>query len=121
MNHPWVPIASLDDLIPGRGAGALVAGDCVAVFLLGDGTIHAVGSIDPLSGANVMARGLVGSAVVDGIDVRFVVSPLDKVRYRLDTGERLSGDGAGLGVWPVRVVGGVIEVGGRVADVTSAA
>lgn len=121
MNDRWVPIAPQHDLVPGRGVGALVAGECVALFALADGSLHAVGGIDPVAGANVMARGLVGSVLVDGCEVRFVASPLDKVRYRLDTGDRLSGDGPGLGVWPVRVVGGLIEVGGRVADVTSAA
>ena len=39
---------------PGRAAP-------VALFLLDDGTVHAVGHRDPFSDANVMARGIIGS------------------------------------------------------------
>ena len=59
----WTRVCSLDQLIPERGIPALVGEEPVAVFLLDDGTVHAVGHRDPFSNTNVMARGIIGSAV----------------------------------------------------------
>lgn len=107
----WTLVVEVDRLIPGRGVRALVGGAPVAVFLADDGTVHAVGDIDPRSGASVMARGLTGSTSLGGRVVRFVASPLRKERYALDDGRALAGDGAGLGSWEVRTVDGWVLVG----------
>ncbi|MCB0988907.1 MAG: nitrite reductase (NAD(P)H) small subunit [Microthrixaceae bacterium] len=118
MTAEWVPVAPLADLIVGHGVGALVNDECVAVFRLSDTEVVAVGAIDPRSGANVMAHGITGSLPIsseedadhDGTVIRYVASPLDKHRYRLDTGQPLTEGDPALTVWEVRIVDGVVEV-----------
>lgn len=111
---PWTPIVAVDRLTAGRGVRALVGGCAVAVFRLADGSLYAVGDIDPLSGASVMARGLVGSTVIDDVPTRFVASPLRKQRYALADGRSLTADQPGLGAWTVREQDGWVAVGRRV-------
>lgn len=110
MRSRWVRVVPTADLIEGRGVGGLVGEACVAVFRLPDDTYAVVGGIDPHRGANVMAHGLTGSVDVDGQPVAFVASPLDKHRYRLDTGDALEAGAPGLGCWPFRVVDDIVEV-----------
>ncbi|PJJ56241.1 nitrite reductase (NADH) small subunit [Mumia flava] len=105
----WVRVCALDDLVPDRGAAALVGDQQVALFRLSgdDVPVRAVGHRDPYAGSNVMARGLVGSVG----DVAVVASPLLKQRFRLDDGRAVEEPEVGLGSWPVRVVDGIVEVG----------
>jgi nitrite reductase (NADH) small subunit len=106
----WVRVCSLDRLIPERGTAALVGSEPVALFLLEDGSVHAVGHRDPFSNTNVMARGIVGS-VGSGDSYRdTVASPMYKQVFDLATGECLTEPGS-LPVHPVRVVDGQVEVG----------
>jgi hypothetical protein len=56
-----IDICALDDLAPERGTAAILGGTQIAVFRLADDTVRAVQQLDPYSGANVLARGLVGS------------------------------------------------------------
>ena len=57
----WTAACAYDRLIPCRGVGVLLAdGTQAALFRLDDGSLHAVGNIDPFSGAAVMSRGIVG-------------------------------------------------------------
>jgi nitrite reductase (NADH) small subunit len=107
----WIPVCGLDDLTPDRGVAALVGRDQVAVFLLspvGDAPaeLYAVDNHDPYSGANVIARGLVGSAG----DRPIVASPIYKERFDLRDGTCLDGDRS-LRTWAVRIVDGVVEIG----------
>jgi nitrite reductase (NADH) small subunit len=107
----WTRVCELSQLIPERGVPALVGGEPVAVFLLDDGTVHAVGHHDPFSNANVMARGIVGS-VGEGESYRdTVASPMYKQVFDLATGECVSEPGERLPVWSVRVVDDQVEVG----------
>jgi nitrite reductase (NADH) small subunit len=107
----WTRVCSVDQLIPERGVPALVDGDPVALFLLDDGTVHAVGHHDPFSNANVMARGIVGS-VGEGESYRdTVASPMYKQVFDLATGECLTEPGTSLPVYPVRLVDGGVEIG----------
>lgn len=106
----WVRVVPTDRLTEGEGVGGLVGETCVAVFRLPGEKFSVVGGIDPKSGANVMAHGLTGSVEVDGVDVAFVASPLDKRRYRLDNGDALEAGEPGLGCWPYRIVDDIIEV-----------
>lgn len=105
----WVRVCAVDALVPDRGAAALVDGRQIALFRLagepGD-TVHAIGHRDPYSGANVMARGLVGTVG----DVAVVVSPMHKQRFRLDDGTAIGDPSVSVGVWATRVADGVIEV-----------
>lgn len=116
MISRWVRVVPTSDLIEGRGVGGLVGESCVAVFRLPGDWFAVVGGIDPQSGANVMAHGLTGSAEIEGVDVAFVASPLDKRRYRLDTGDAMEPDAPGIGCWPFRVVDDIVEVAPLVAD-----
>ena len=91
--EPGRASAPSTQLIPERGIAALVEGEPVALFLLDDGTVHAVGHRDPFSNANVMARGIVGS-VGAGEDYRnTVASPMYKHVFDLATGECLTEPG----------------------------
>lgn len=116
----WTVVCRLDDLAPERGAAALVDGEQVALFRLADDTVLAVQQHDPFSDAFVLARGIVGSRDVDGVEVPTVASPMHKQVFDLRTGRCLDPVGktparglpADLRTWQVRVVDGVVEVGG---------
>ncbi len=103
----WLRVCALDDLVPDRGAAALVDGQQVALFRLGTGEVHAVDHRDPFTGANVLARGLVGTRG----ELATVASPLHKQVFSLTTGQCLDDPDVRLRVWPVRVVDGQVEVG----------
>ncbi len=105
-----VVVCRLDDLEPERGAAALVHGRQVALFRLVDGSVHAVDHRDPATGANVLARGLLGTrrdgdgaGSADG-HAWYVASPLLKHRYRLDDGRCLDDDRVSIAVHRVDVV-----------------
>jgi nitrite reductase (NADH) small subunit len=105
----WTRVCALEALVPDRGAAALVDGHQVAVFRLRDtGDVHAVDHHDPFSGANVIARGLVGSRGA----VPTVASPMHKQSFDLTTGTCLDDATVSLRVWPTRVVDGWVEIGG---------
>ena len=106
----WTPVCHVTQLVAGRGAAVLVDGGAVALFLLADASVRAIGNVDPCSGASVLSRGLVGHTDVDGLPVRYVASPLRKQRFDLDSGRCLDADAA-VATWPARVVDGVVEVG----------
>lgn len=57
----WVALCAYTDLIPERGAAALVGGRQIALFRAHDGRLFAVGNRDPYSGAYVMSRGITGT------------------------------------------------------------
>ncbi|MGW8566501.1 nitrite reductase small subunit NirD [Isoptericola sp. NPDC055881] len=116
----WTAVCPLDALVPERGAAALVTGSDgaerqVALFRLVDGTVCAVQQLDPYSGANVMARGLVGTRR----GTPTVASPVYKQVFELHTGRCLDAAGkeprAGLAgdlaSYPVAVRDGVVHVG----------
>jgi nitrite reductase (NADH) small subunit len=91
-----------------RGVAALVHGHQVALFRLGDGSIHAVDHRDPATGANVVARGLLGTTTEGEW---FVTSPLHKHRYSLVDGRCLTDPALSLAVHRVHVRAGGVEVG----------
>ncbi len=105
----WRRICRVADLEPGFGEAALVDGRQVALFRLPDG-VHAVGHVDPASGAGVIARGITGSARIDGTDRPTVASPLHKQVYDLTTGRCVGDPALALPVHPTRVVDGWVEV-----------
>ncbi|EIV93889.1 nitrite reductase small subunit NirD [Frankia sp. QA3] len=103
----WTDVCALEDLTPDRGAGALVDGAQVAVFRLSDGPVLAVGNTDPISRANVLCRGLVGSRGERTV----VFSPLHKQAFDLVTGECLDAEDVRIPVHPVEVRDGRVLVG----------
>jgi nitrite reductase (NADH) small subunit len=109
LTRSWVPVCRLVDLEPGRGVAALVGGVQIALFRLVDEAgehVFAVGHHDPFSGANVIARGIVGTR--GGVPT--VASPMHKQVFDLRTGACLDDPGVSLGKHDVRIVDGNVEV-----------
>lgn len=106
----WTPVCDSAALSPERGAAVLVPSETgiqqVALFKLSDGELFAVGHRDPFSGANVMARGLVGCR--QGVPT--LTSPLHKQVFDLRTGEALDHPGVKLDTWDSREIDGVIHL-----------
>ncbi|MFK4760078.1 nitrite reductase small subunit NirD [Microbacterium sp. ZW T5_45] len=104
-----VRVCALSDLEVERGRAALIGAEQVALFLLADGSVHAVSNYDPYSRANVMSRGIVGSRG----DTPTLASPMHKQVFDLRSGACLETQGkepARLRVWSVTVVDGSVEV-----------
>ena len=96
----WTAACQYDFLIPNRGVGVLLPdGAQAALFRLDDGSLHAVGNIDPFSGAAVMSRGIVG----DRSGRATVQSPIKKQAFALDDGTCLDDPDVALPVYRARV------------------
>ncbi|MEV0030905.1 nitrite reductase small subunit NirD [Nocardia sp. NPDC050793] len=103
----WTQACRLDYLIPGRGVAVLLkGGQQAALFRLIDGSVYAVGNIDPFGRAAVMSRGIVG----DRGGVPVVASPLLKQAFSLLDGRCLDDESAALPVYEVRVDDGIVSV-----------
>ena len=106
----WTSICALSDIVPDTGVCALVQGEQVAVFRIGD-ALYAIDNLDPCSGAAVLSRGLVGN-----LGERVVVaSPIYKQHFDLRTGECLEAQQKAVHIWPVRQQDGRVQVGPREA------
>jgi nitrite reductase (NADH) small subunit len=106
LRTTWTAVCRFDDLLPERGAAAIFGELQVAVFRLHDGAVHAIGNHDPLCGANVLSRGIVGTRG----DAPVVVSPMHKQAYDLRTGTCLDAPAVTVPVYPARVRDGVVEL-----------
>ncbi|NVK41789.1 MAG: nitrite reductase small subunit NirD [Oceanospirillaceae bacterium] len=94
----WIPLCGKDDLIPGSGVCALVDNRQIALFYLPeDDQVYAIDNHDPIGGANVMSRGIVGSVG----DEPVVASPLYKQHFSLVDGRCLEDDEVRLATWQV--------------------
>lgn len=105
-----VRVCAVSDLEVERGRAALLGSEQVALFLLADGSVHAVSNLDPYSGANVISRGIVGSRG----EAPTVASPLHKQVFDLRTGACLETQGkpdASLRVYPVHVTADGVHFG----------
>lgn len=102
----WIDVCDYDDLIPERGAAALIDGEQIAIFRLADGSIRAVDNQDPFSGAYVLSRGLVGNAGATPT----VASPMLKQRFDLDTGQCLDDASARIDCYAVRRIGAAVQI-----------
>jgi nitrite reductase (NADH) small subunit len=102
----WTPVCPYDRLQPERGVAALVDGVQIAIFRTHDGGLHAIDNHDPITGAAVMSRGIVGTRG----DAPTVASPLHKQVYDLRTGECLDVPGVAVAVYPVRHRDGLVQV-----------
>ena len=103
----WTGVCARGDLVANSGVVSLVDGVQVALFYLPEGEqVFAVENRDPLSGANVIGRGIIGSLAGDLV----VAAPLYKQHFRLQDGTCLEYPEQALKVWPVRVSGEVVEV-----------
>jgi nitrite reductase (NADH) small subunit len=102
----YIAVCAHARLVSDRGVAALVDGVAVAVFVLGDGSLHAIDNIDPISGASVLSRGIIGE--VDGAPT--VASPMYKQRFDLRSGRCLDDDEATVRVHDARLIDGHIVV-----------
>jgi nitrite reductase (NADH) small subunit len=103
------PLAALPRaaLEPEQGAAVLLPdGRSAAVFLLHDGSVCAIGNLDPYYGAPVLCHGIVG----DRAGAPTVASPLGKQVFCLRTGRCLDDPEVTLPVFEVRVHDGVIQL-----------
>jgi len=103
----FVPVCTLDALVPCRGAAVLVNQQGVALFRLPRGSVYAIGNHDPFSGANVLSRGIVGDLKGELV----VASPIYKQHFSLVNGQCLEDPQVRVPVYPVRTLKGVVEVG----------
>jgi len=105
----WRPLCRRQDLVANSGVVALDGEDQVALFYLPElegQTLYAIDNRDPLSGANVIGRGIVGCL---GGEL-FVASPLYKQQFRLSDGECLQEPGLRLRTWKARLNADVVEI-----------
>lgn len=104
----WTVACAYGRLLPGRGVAVLMPdGAQVALYRLDDGALRAIGNVDPLSGAAVLSRGIVGDR--DGRAC--VQSPIRKQAFALDDGTCLDDDGVRVPVYRTRITdAGVVEV-----------
>ncbi|MFJ5707746.1 MULTISPECIES: nitrite reductase small subunit NirD [unclassified Streptomyces] len=99
--NSWMAVCEEARLTPGRGLAALLPdGRQAAVFRDRAGRAYAIDNRDPFTGAQVLSRGLIGTA--DGRP--YVASPLLKQRFDLETGRCLDDDAVTVAVYPVRTV-----------------
>ena len=106
----WTTACSYDRLVPCRGVGVLLPGGTqVALFRLDDGSLRAVGNIDPFSGAAVMSRGIVG----DRSGRACVQTPAKKQAFAFDDGQCLDDAAVALPVYRTRLTAeGDVQVAG---------
>lgn len=102
----WSRVCALADLEDSWGEAALIKGQQIALFRVGEHDVFAVSHADPATRSHVMARGMVGSRG----NTHTIASPLHKEVYSLATGECFGRPELQLGTYPVRVVDGVIEI-----------
>lgn len=101
----WQDVCGVDEVLPGTGVCALVAGRQVAIVRTAD-AIYALGNFDPFSKAYVLSRGIVG----DRGGIPKIASPLYKQTFDLRTGQCLDDPGVRIPTYEVRVERGRILV-----------
>ncbi len=107
IEQTWSTICPVADLISHVGSCALVGAKQVAIFYLQDeDAIYAIDNYDPISGANVISRGLVGDLKGELV----VASPLYKQHFSLKTGRCLEREDVQLDTFEVRIHDGNVEL-----------
>jgi nitrite reductase (NADH) small subunit len=99
----WQVVCDRRDLVAGAGVCVLVGSEQVALFYLPDEdpALYALSNRDPIGGANVLSRGILGD--VQGQLV--VASPLYKQHFNLATGDCLEDDSVHIRVYEARLDG----------------
>ncbi|POM22494.1 Nitrite reductase (NADH) small subunit [Actinomadura rubteroloni] len=105
----WIDVCAYDDLLPERGACAIIDGVQVAVFRTFEGDLYALANLDPFSGAHVISRGILGTRA----GAPTVASPMYKQVFDLRTGGCLDDPDVALPTFPIRrsATGDRVEVG----------
>jgi len=102
----WMDVCSYTDLLPERGACALVGDRQVAVFRTYEGELYALSNLDPFSGAYVLSRGILGTR--NGVPT--VASPMYKQVFDLTTGLCLDDPAESVPTFSIRLNGDRVEV-----------
>ena len=103
----WEDVCALDDVLPGTGVCAMVAGQQVAVVrTAASDAVYAIGNFDPYSKAFVLSRGIVG----DKGGVPKIASPIYKQSFDLHTGQCLDDPQVRVPTYDVRIEQGRILV-----------
>lgn len=102
----WTAVCAYDDLMQERGVCALVDGRQVAIFRDYTGAVHAIGNLDPFSGAQVLSRGIVGTRGGEPS----VASPMHKEVFSLVSGICFDDPAVAVPTYPVRVRDGLVEI-----------
>lgn len=103
QKYNWEPLCTRQDLVAESGVCALLGSEQVALFYLPDEeqVLYALANRDPIGGANVLSRGIVGD--IGGELV--VASPLYKQHFSLLTGTCLEDEAIQVEVYGVRLDG----------------
>jgi len=110
MSNSWIRVGPRAAIPFERAVAILLPdGGQVAVFRTHDDVVLAVANRDPIGGANVISRGIVGSR--EGSPT--VTSPMHKQVFSLETGRCLSESGPTLPRYRVRDLDGFIWVDPR--------
>ncbi|MGB0664028.1 MAG: nitrite reductase small subunit NirD [Pontibacterium sp.] len=104
----WQKVCTKADLVAFSGIAALVGEEQVAIFYMPgvDQEIFAVANHDPFSGANVIARGIVGDLKGELV----VASPLYKQHFCLKTGICQEDESQSIKAWNIRFNGDDVEI-----------
>jgi nitrite reductase (NADH) small subunit len=103
----WVDICSIEQIAPNTGVCALVEGQQVAIFKVGNqNEVFAISNYDPFSKAFVLSRGIVG----DRKGILKVASPIYKQNFNLLTGQCLDDETVSIPTYQVRVVEGRVQI-----------
>ena len=103
----WVDICSIEAIAPNTGVCALVEGQQVAIFKVGNqDEVFALSNYDPFSKAFVLSRGIVG----DRKGILKVASPIYKQNFNLLTGQCLDDETVSIPTYQVRVVEGRVQI-----------
>jgi nitrite reductase (NADH) small subunit len=103
----WTTVCPLDRILPNTGVCALVAGQQVAIFRVGESAVYAIDNYDPFSKAFVLSRGIVG----DREGIPKVASPIYKQNFNLLTGQCFDDETVSVAIYPVQVVNGNVQLG----------
>jgi nitrite reductase (NADH) small subunit len=107
LTMTWTTVCPFDRIVPNTGVCALVDGQQVAIFRVGESAMYAIDNYDPFSKAFVLSRGIVG----DRQGIPKVASPIYKQNFNLITGQCLDDESVRVAVYPVQVVAGEIQIG----------
>jgi NAD(P)H-dependent nitrite reductase small subunit len=103
----WHAVCDIAALAPDRGVAALVDGQQLALFRIGeDPDVFVLDNVDPFTGVGCLSRGIVGDV---GGEL-MVASPLYKQRFSLRTGRCLDDPEVGVTAYEARIRAGVVEV-----------
>jgi nitrite reductase (NADH) small subunit len=103
----WLTVCTLDDILPNTGVCALVDGQQVAIFRVGEAELYAIDNYDPFSKAYVLSRGIVG----DRGGIPKVASPIYKQNFNLRTGECFDDASVSVKTFAVQLVDNQVQIG----------